>query len=68
MNKKYDRIKANQNCASASPCRSKSLRENYSLRLSPVGTAENVPGCNPGVPSNSEMDHSRIGAGSIGGC
>jgi hypothetical protein len=44
MNKKYDRINANQNCASASPCRSKSLRENYSLRLSPVGAAESSPG------------------------
>jgi hypothetical protein len=32
MNKKCDRIEANQNCASGSPCRRKSLRENYSLR------------------------------------
>src|SRR3984885_7907926 len=28
----------------------KRVCENYSLQMSPVGTAENAPGCNPGVP------------------
>src|ERR1700733_16300799 len=28
----------------------KRVCENYSLQMSPAGTAENAPGCNPGVP------------------